>query len=102
MSYDESKAAKDTLIGWGNTVRHLWVKMCEEDGMNPAASFVVFSADNKYKQFYDAARREYRETLQIVSQGPGGGYVGLVMEQGAGRRVDSGVRGEVRKRNKRR
>ena len=77
MSYKEFKQASDTLIGWANTVGSIWLKMCEHDGIDPTATFVVFSDDNPYKVFYNSALRQYQETLAVVSQGPGGGYVGL-------------------------
>lgn len=84
MSYNERKQAHDTLAGWAATVRAVWVSMCKHDGIDPDAKFVVFSDDNPYKQFYNNALTQYRETLAVVSQGPGGGYVGLTIS-GRGR-----------------
>ena len=31
----------------------LWVKACEEDGIDPTAKFVIFSKGNKYAQMYN-------------------------------------------------
>jgi len=57
-----------------STVGVLWRKMCEEDGIDPAAKFVVFSETNKYKPFYDKAMSQLWEAEE---QYRAGGYVGL-------------------------
>jgi hypothetical protein len=60
------------------TVHALWVKMCEEDGIDPKATFVVFSDTNKYKPFYDKAMSQLWEA---EAQYKAGGYVGLKIER---------------------
>ena len=75
MGYNEAKSAKDTVAGLRFTVRRCWKSMCEHDGIDPGASFVVFSDDNPFQPYYNKALQELRETLTIAL--PGGGYVGL-------------------------
>ncbi len=57
-----------------NTVRQLWAKCCEHDGIEPSAKFVVWSDDNPYVKFYNQAYRQLQEARQQYADG---GYVGL-------------------------
>lgn len=81
MSYNEAKQARATLTGWAATVKKVWEAMCKHDGIDPDSRFVVFSDDNPYTQFWNSALTQYRETLAVVAQGPGGGYVGLEIKR---------------------
>ena len=67
------------IVDLAHTVRQLWCKMCEHDGIEPNASFVIFSDDNPYQRFHDAAMNQY---FEAVSQYQAGGYVGLQIKNG--------------------
>jgi hypothetical protein len=67
------------IEGLRQTVRELWGKMCEEDGIPKDSKFVVFSDKNKFKPFYDKALQELWEA---EAQYRNGGYVGLKIENG--------------------
>ena len=60
-------------------VRGLWVKACEEDGIDPTAKFVVFSKENKCVPFHNKATRRLQEAEKEYAAG---GYVGLKIEDG--------------------
>ncbi len=62
------------IAGMRNTVRALWLKACEFDHIPSHSSFVVFSAENKYEQFYQIAMKQY---LDACREYEAGGYVGL-------------------------
>jgi len=70
----DPKLAKKTLQTHANTVRAVWAKACEHDGIDPAASFVVFSDDNPFAQFVNIAQRNYQTDL---AEYQAGGYIGL-------------------------
>jgi len=61
-------------------VKRTWESACKHDGIDPAASFVVFSDDNPYKPFCQLAMQEYLEAKR--NHVPGGGYVGLTIKNG--------------------
>ena len=65
--------------GWENTVRHLWRKCCEFDGIEPVSSFVVFSDANPYVKFYNTAVGKCQEAKNQLEHG---GYVGLKIVNG--------------------
>jgi hypothetical protein len=48
--------------------------MCEEEGVPPDSTFVVFSEKNKYRPFYEKALDELWENEAAYAAG---GYVGL-------------------------
>ena len=76
-----------------NEVKRLWIAMCEHDGIQPGANFVVFSDQNPYAAAYNeamtiwmrlrkaqkarAARRDAIESLGMkeVRGALGGGYI---------------------------
>ena len=73
-----NEQGRNTIQGLRNTVRVLWTKCCEEDGIPPDSSFVVFSDGNKYIPFYESALKQLWEAEAAYAAG---GYVGLVMDE---------------------
>ena len=69
-----NRQGKAYIVGGQNTVKQLWQKMCEEDGVPTDSKFVTFSDNNKYAPFYDKAVAQLREAM---AQYRDGGYVGL-------------------------
>ena len=61
-------------------VRQSWKAACKHDGIEPGSKFVVFSDDNPFVKFKDAAQRELWEARAMHV--PGGGYVGLTIKNG--------------------
>jgi len=72
-----NKGGEQYIQAGRNTIRALWRKMCEHDGIDPEASFAVFSPDNPYQPFYEPALRQLREAEADYRNG---GYVGLKIE----------------------
>ena len=35
------------------TLKDLWIKACEQDGIEPSSKFVVFSKDNRWAKKYN-------------------------------------------------
>ena len=70
----EPRQARRHIAAIGATVRAAWASACKHDGIDPAASFVVFSDDNPFIPFHARAMTEY---LEAVSNYQSGGYVGL-------------------------
>ncbi|MBI4201192.1 MAG: hypothetical protein HY531_02755 [Chloroflexi bacterium] len=68
------------IAGLAATVRQLWVKACEHDGIPPDSRFVVFSEDDPYTPYHDKAVRELQEARAAFV--PGGGYVGIRIRKG--------------------
>ena len=62
------------IAGLENTVRALWQKACEFDGIQFEAKFVVFSDGNKFAGFLNNAQLQLIEARE---QYRAGGYVGL-------------------------
>lgn len=62
------------IVGLQNTVRALWRKACEFDGVTVDAKFVVFSDGNKFARFLDNAQTQL---IEARDQYRVGGYVGL-------------------------
>lgn len=79
MRQIEQNAPKH-VVGLAKTRAQLWAKMCEHDGIEPTSRLVVFSENNPFTIFYDNVSREFKESL--AAGVPGGGYVGLRMQQG--------------------
>ena len=77
---DIEQAGFDHIADVRQAIRQLWVKMCEHDGIDPNASFVLFSDDNPYTPFYNNAMKELQEAK--AAHVPGGGYVGLRIDKG--------------------
>ena len=81
MSLEEiERAGARHIEGLAATVRQLWAKACQHDGIPADAGVVVFSKDNPYVPFHDKAMRELQEARAAFV--PGGGYVGLRIENG--------------------
>lgn len=62
------------IDGLRATVRACWASACQHDGIELPASFVVFSNDNPFVKFHDAAQRELWAAEREYRAG---GYVGL-------------------------
>jgi hypothetical protein len=45
------------------TLRDLWIKACELDGIDPTSKFVVFSKDNRWA-------KKYNTLALLISQTP--------------------------------
>jgi hypothetical protein len=71
-----NKQGQDYIAGLQNTVKRLWVSMCEEDNIPPDSQFVEFNPNNKFTPFYHAAMAQLQEAR---SQYRAGGYVGLTI-----------------------
>ena len=76
---DIERAGFDHIADVRLAVRQLWVKMCEHDGIDPGAMFIVFSDDNPYTPFYNKAMKELQESRFAHAHG---GYVGLQIVKG--------------------
>ncbi len=76
-----NRQGQQYIEGLRQTVKALWSKMCEEDGIPPDSKFVVFNDDTnkKYASFYNNALIQHREA---TSQYRAGGYVGLKIING--------------------
>ena len=72
----DPKLAHKTLQTHRNTIKAVWTKACEHDGIDPAASFIVFSEDNPFAKFVDAAQKNYQAAL---AEHQAGGYIGLTI-----------------------
>jgi len=73
-----NKQGQGYLEGLRQTVRELWQKCGEQDGIPPEAKLVVFSDDNRYLPFYNQAQRMLNEAER---ESTAGGYVGLKIEK---------------------
>ncbi len=69
------RAGARHIAGLSATVRQLWERACEHDGIPPDSVFVVFSDNNPYVPYHNKAVRELQEARAAFV--PGGGYVGL-------------------------
>ena len=76
-----NRQGEEAIVALRNTVRSIWQKMCEEDGIPADSSFVAFSGETerKYGPFYNQALRQLREAQAQYSAG---GYVGLRIVNG--------------------
>jgi hypothetical protein len=45
------------------TLRQLWIKACEQDGIEPSSKFVVFSKNNRWA-------KKYNTLALLISQTP--------------------------------
>jgi len=45
------------------TLKDLWIKACEQDGIEPSSKFVVFSKDNRWA-------KKYNTLALLISQTP--------------------------------
>ena len=72
----DPKRNTQVIDGWRNTVRLLWVKACEFDGIPVDSKCVCFSKENKYVPFYNKAMQELNNTIK---EAQAGGYVGLTI-----------------------
>ena len=45
------------------TLKDLWIKACEQDGIEPSSKFVVFSKDNRWAN-------KYNTLALLISQTP--------------------------------
>ena len=68
------------IDGLRATIRQLWSKAREHDGVEPESFVVVFSESNPYVPFLDKAQQEFVEARAAFV--PGGGYVGLTIKKG--------------------
>jgi hypothetical protein len=59
-----------------------WRAACKHDRIAETAKFVVFSDDNPFVQFVDAAAREM---FARIAEYQSGGYVGLTINRGRAR-----------------
>ena len=73
-----NRQGQQYIAGLQNTVRVLWEKCCEEDGIPVDSRFVVFDDNNKYNKFYNKAVKEW---MEAIAQYRAGGYVGLTMRR---------------------
>ena len=73
------KQGQEYIEGLRNTVRQLWIKCCDEEGIPSDSKFVVFSRNNKYVPFYNSALRQLQEA---EAQFKIFGYVGLKISKG--------------------
>ena len=78
---DPKHAAKH-LAAMAGTVRQLWKQACQHDGIDPSASFVVFSDGNPYRGFYNSA---VEELMRDSADYQAGGYVGMTIVGGKAR-----------------
>ena len=76
-----NRQGKDAIEALHNTVRSIWAKMCEVDGIPADSSFVIFSdeTNDKYGPFYDQALSQLNEARASYRVG---GYVGLRVVNG--------------------
>ncbi len=44
------------------TFKQLWIKACEQEGIEPSSKFVVFSKDNRWAKKYNALARLISQT----------------------------------------
>jgi hypothetical protein len=62
------------LANMAATVKQLWEKACEFDGIPADSTFVVWSAENKFGKFYNIAINQYMDAQREYEAG---GYVGV-------------------------
>lgn len=62
------------IAGMARTVKALWAKACEFDGIPVDSTFVVWSEGNKFAPFYERAMTQY---LDACREYEAGGYVGV-------------------------
>ncbi len=74
------RRAREHIASLQSAISDLWQAMCKEDGIDPNSMFIVFSDDNIFKPFYDKAVQQLWEAKSAYH--PGGGYVGLRIENG--------------------
>lgn len=70
----ERESGLTYLADLAATVRKVWERACEHDGVAPDSPFVVFSGDNPFVQFHANAVTQLQEA-QIAYRALG--YVGL-------------------------
>ena len=62
------------IVSMARTVKALWAKACEFDGIPVDSTFVVWSEGNKFAPFYERAMTQY---LDACNEYEAGGYVGV-------------------------
>lgn len=72
-----NRQGRQHIVNLAHVVGDLWKKCCEHDGIEPGASFVVFSGDNPYQGFYNTAVKQF---VEAKVQYAVGGYVGLKID----------------------
>ena len=70
------QTSKHALQTMASTVRKLWEKCCEHDGIPHDSKFVAFSPDNPYIPVHNRAVAQFMEWQQ---QYAAGGYVGQTL-----------------------